>query len=192
MTLAQPPVLVVIDVQNGFKHPSMPPSNNPACEANVKRLLNQWRQREWPIVLVRHDSKYPESVLRPGQAGNEFQPGIDGPNSLVVSKQVNSAFYGTPDLDTWLTVRNYKKIVICGIQTNYCCETTARMAGNLGYDVDFVLDATRTFDITDEAGNVVPAELLSRVTAVNLNGEFARVLSAEQLLAQLPASEPVD
>ena len=184
--MTKPPVLIVIDVQNGFKHPSMPSSNNPACEANVKRLLNNWRNREWPIVLVRHDSVQPESVLRPGQAGNEFQPGIDGTKDLLITKSVNSAFLGQPNLDYWLRGAGYTKVVICGIQTNYCCETTARMAGNLGYDVDFVLDATRTFDLTDEAGNVVPAELLSRITAVNLNGEFARVINTEKLLRELP------
>ena len=186
--MAKPPVLVVIDVQNGFKHPSMPPSNNPACEANVKRLLNNWRNREWPVVLVRHDSKSPNSVLRPGQAGNEFQPGIDGVKELLVTKSVNSAFYGEPDLHKWLYAGDYSRIVICGIQTNYCCETTARMAGNLGYDVDFVIDATRTFDLTDDAGNVVPAAVLAKVTAVNLDGEFARVLTTERLLAEIAAA----
>jgi len=183
--MATPKALIVIDVQNGFKHPSMPPSNNPACEANVKRLLNTWRQREWPIVLVRHDSKGESSVLRPGQAGNEFQPGIDGAKSLVVSKSVHSAFLGEPSLHRWLQEAALDEIVICGIQTNYCCETTARMGNNLGYSVDFVIDATRTFDLTDLDGNVVSAAELSRITATNLNGEFARVLTTDQLLSEL-------
>lgn len=183
--MSQPKALIVIDVQNGFKHPDMPPSNNPACEANVKRLLNTWRQREWPIVLVRHDSQNPNSVLRPGQAGNEFQPGIDGSKSLVVSKSVHSAFLGEPSLHRWLSEAMLTDVVICGIQTNYCCETTARMANNLGYSVDFVLDATRTFDLTDLDGNVVTAAELARVTATNLNGEFARVVSTEQLLSEV-------
>ena len=185
--MAAPKALIVIDVQNGFKHPSMPPSNNPACEANVKRLLNTWRQREWPIVLVRHDSKGAESVLRPGQAGNEFQPGIDGTKSLVVSKSVHSAFLGEPSLHRWLTEANLSDIVICGIQTNYCCETTARMGNNLGYNVDFVIDATRTFDKADIDGNIVTAAELSRITATNLRDEFARVLTTDQLLVELTA-----
>lgn len=185
--MSNPKVLVVIDVQNGFKHPSMPPSNNPACEANVKRLLNAWRQRQWPVVLVRHDSKSITSVLRPGQAGNELQPGIDGAKDLVVSKSVHSAFLGEPSLEAWLKAGGHSGIVICGIQTNYCCETTARMGNNLGYEVDFAIDATRTFDLTDLDGNVVTAAELSRITATNLNGEFARVLTTEALLSELPA-----
>ncbi len=183
----QRPVLIVIDMQNGFQNPAMPPSNNPACEGNVLSLLATWREKGLPVVLVRHDSKNPGSVLAPGQSGNDLQVGIDGPHDLLVSKSVNSAFYGEPDLKTWLDASNYKKLVICGIQTNYCCETTARMAGNMGYDVDFVLDATRTFDLKDSEGNVVSAETLSKITAVNLDGEFAKVVSTETAIAGIRA-----
>jgi nicotinamidase-related amidase len=181
--MSQPQVLIVIDVQNGFRNPAMPPSNNPACEDNVRRLLALWRERNWPVVLVRHDSKNPSSVLAPGQQGNDLQPGIDGAHNLLVSKSVNSAFYGEPDLKSWLEASNYKKLVICGIQTNYCCETTARMAGNLGYEVDFVLDATRTFDLNDSEGAVVTADTLSKITAVNLDGEFATVVSTDSVIS---------
>ena len=183
--MSDKPVLIVIDVQNGFNAPAMPPSNNPACEDNVRELLEVWRERNLPIVLVRHDSKNPNSVLAPGQSGNDFQPGIDGPHDLLVSKSVNSAFYGEPDLKTWLDASNYKKLVICGIQTNYCCETTARMAGNMGYEVEFVLDAMRTFDLTDSTGKVYPADLLHQVTAVNLDGEFARVVTSQDVCEAL-------
>jgi nicotinamidase-related amidase len=178
-------VLIVIDVQNGFRNPAMPESNNPECEDNVRQLLAVWRERKLPIVLVRHDSKNPNSVLAPGQIGNDLQPGIDGPHNLLVSKSVNSAFYGEPDLKTWLDASNYKKLVICGIQTNYCCETTARMAGNMGYEVEFVLDAMRTFALTDSTGKVYSAELLHEVTAVNLDGEFAKVVSTNDVCEAL-------
>lgn len=175
-------VLIVIDMQNGFNDPAMPPSNNPNCDDNVRALLNKWRSEAWPIVLVRHDSKGATSVLRPGQLGNELMPGIDGERDLLVTKSVNSAFYGEPDLHAWLQNAGFQDLVICGIQTNYCCETTARMAGNLGYSVEFVLDATRTFDLTDLAGNRVTADELARITATNLHGEFATVVSTASLL----------
>ena len=70
-----------------------------------------------------------------------------------------------------------------GIQTNFCCETTARMAGNLGYDTLFVLDATHTFDLEDLDGNIIAADELARVTAANLDGEFAQVVMTDDLLA---------
>jgi nicotinamidase-related amidase len=63
-----------------------------------------------------------------------------------------------------------------------CCETTARMGGNLGYDVAFVLDATCTFDLPAPDGTVFAAEDVSRMTAANLHGEFATVMSTDAYL----------
>jgi nicotinamidase-related amidase len=67
--------------------------------------------------------------------------------------------------------------------TNFCCETTARMGGNMGYDVTFVLDATATFDKTDMDGVVIPADQIARTTAANLHGEFATVRSTAEVLS---------
>ena len=61
---------------------------------------------------------------------------------------------------------------MCGITTNHCCETTARVAGNLGYDVWFALDATHTFDRIGPDGVALTADALARATATNLHGEF--------------------
>lgn len=179
-----PAVLVVIDVQNGFTDPYWGSSHNPACEDNIRALLARWREREWPIVLVQHNSASATSPLRPGQPGNELQAGVAGSHDLLVTKTVNSAFYGEPDLHAWLTANGHSSLVICGITTNFCCETTARMAGNLGYDVDFAIDATRTFDHPALDGTVIPAEQVAKMTAANLNGEFATVLTTTEVLAK--------
>ena len=66
-----------------------------------------------------------------------------------MTKTVNSSFHGEPSLDEWLDGQGIEQIYVCGITTNHCCETTARVGGNLGYDVRFVLDATHTFDRPD-------------------------------------------
>ena len=179
-----PAVLVVIDVQDGFHDPAWGSSNNPACEENIRALLSLWRERGWPVVLVRHDSVTPGSPLAPGQPGNALQAGIDGAHDLLVSKSVNSAFYGTPSLEEWLRKHGHTNIVLCGITTNHCCETTARMAGNLGFDVEFVLDATRTFDRLGPDGQLVTADELARATAASLHGEFATVRTTTEVLAE--------
>lgn len=180
--MSNKPVLVVIDVQRGFLEDFWGNSNNPNCENNIRKLLDKWRTNNLPIVLVRHDSVSSNSTLRPNQVGNEFQDGIDGKHDLLVTKSVNSAFYGTPDLNEWLKQNNLSELIICGITTNHCCETTARMAGNLGYSVKFVLDATRTFDFKDMNGNIVSAESVYQMTATNLHGEFAEVVKTSDLL----------
>lgn len=172
---------MVVDVQRGFDDPSWGPRDNPGCEANVARLITTWRERAWPIVFVRHDSSEARSTLAPGRTGNGFKDVVTGEPDLLVSKHVNSAFYGEPDLDAWLREAGLDAIVVAGITTNHCCETTARMGGNLGYRVLFCLDATHTFDRAALGGAVIPAAELARVTATNLDGEFAEIVTTEQL-----------
>lgn len=181
--------LIVIDVQRGFADPYWGPRSNPAFEDNLAALL---AHHDGPVVLVRHDSREPGSPLAPGTPGNAFAPVLDGVlPDLLVTKHVNSAFHGDPDLAGWLRGRGIGRIVLAGIQTNMCVETTARVGGNLGFDVVVVLDATRTFDLAGPDGLVLTADELTRATAVNLHGGgFARVVTTAQLLAtdQVPSA----
>ena len=156
--------------------------NNPACEDNIAALIERWRGAGRPVVFIRHDSVEDDSPLAPGLPGNAFKDVVAGDPDLLVRKEVNSAFYGTPDLHAWLQQQGIDEVVICGITTNQCCETTARMAGNLGYRTLFALDATHAFDRADLDGGVIPAEEIARVTAANLEGEFATVVSTATLV----------
>ena len=174
--------LLVIDVQAGLDDPALPPRNNPRCEANIAALLAAWRAAGRPVVFVRHDSTRPDSPLRPGQPGNDFKPVLCGQPDLLVAKQTSSAFLGKPDLDAWLRQRELTGVAIVGIQTNCCCEATARMAGDLGYDTLFVLDATHTFDLPAHGGGTLAADELARVTASNLRDEVADVVVTADLL----------
>jgi nicotinamidase-related amidase len=181
--MSQPAALIVIDAQKGFDSPKWGATHNPACTDNIEALLALWRTNDWPVVLVRHDSASTTSPLVPGQEGNDLYDEVVGKHDLFITKTVNSAFYGKPNLDEWLHANDLTKIVICGITTNYCCETTARMAGNLGYDVTFAIDATRTFDLTLLDGTVVPADTVAAITAANLHGEFATVATTAEIVA---------
>src|SRR5690349_17343008 len=118
--------LIVIDVQQGFDDPSWGERDNPDAEANIGRLVTAWADASRPIVLVRHDSASPGSPLGVGAPGNALKDVVaDAPHDLFVTKQVNSAFYGEPDLHAWLQDRGIRQLVITGIQTNMCVETTA-------------------------------------------------------------------
>jgi nicotinamidase-related amidase len=182
--LAADAALVVVDAQAGFDDPWWGPRNNPDCDRNIAALVDAFAAAGSPVVYVRHESDASDSPLHPDRPGNALKPYLDRHEpDLVVTKQVNSSFHGEPDLDAWLRGRGLGAIVVCGITTNHCCETTARVGGNLGYEVRFVLDATHTFDRPDPAGNIVPAEQLAYITATNLNEEFAAVLDAASALA---------
>ena len=177
--------LIVVDVQRGFDDPARPPRDNPSCETNVRRLVDAAGARGDAIVLVRHDSTEPRSSLHPDAPGNAFKAVLDGVEpDLLVPKRVHSAFHGDVDLDAWLRRRGIRDLTVCGIQTNRCCETTTRVAGDQGYAVRFALDATHTFDEPDRFGGPpLPAALLARTTAANLHGHFARVTTTDAIVA---------
>jgi nicotinamidase-related amidase len=176
-------VLIVIDVQRGFDDTRWGRRGNPGCERNVAALIAVWRQRNGTIVFVRHDSQAQESPLYSGSPGNAFKPEIDGEPDLLVVKHVNSAFYGSLDLHAWLQDHGHHALTICGITTNHCCETTARMAGNLGYETTFAIDATHTFDRRSVDGSWISAEEIARVSAANLTEEFATVITTAAIIA---------
>ncbi|MFB7833528.1 MULTISPECIES: cysteine hydrolase family protein [unclassified Streptomyces] len=190
MEIAENAALVVIDVQKGFEEEFWGKRNNPAAEGNIAALIDLWQETGRPVAFVRHDSaEGSRSPLRVGYEGNAFKDFVEerrgkgGGPELLVRKTVNSAFYGQPSLDGWLTGLDVVQIVIVGIQTNMCNETTARMGGNLGYEVVFPLDAMHTFDLEGPFGWSRSADELSQATAVSLHGgRFATVVTTEEVV----------
>lgn len=175
--------LIVIDVQKGFDDEAYwGPRNNPDCETNVGLLIEAWRKHNWPIVFVRHDSKMPSSPLSPSNSGNAFKSVVSGKPDLLVVKDVHSAFYGEPKLDEWLKLHGISGVAICGIQTNKCCETTARTAADLGYEVLFVGDATHTFDIVTDTKKVYRAREVARYSQLTIANAFAKVVRTSDLV----------
>ncbi len=184
MSLPHDAVLLVIDVQEGFDDPRWGRRNNPDAEANIARLLQAWRRTGRPVVFVRHDSRVPGSPLAPGTPGNRIKAVVAPIGSeVVVSKSVHSAFIGT-DLEGRLRGQGWRTVVVTGLTTDHCCSTTARMANNLGFETCFVADATATFDRQGPGGQVFAAEVVHAVELAALHGEFARVVTTEQLLRE--------
>ncbi|GHF76789.1 cysteine hydrolase family protein [Streptomyces griseosporeus] len=190
MEIAENAALVVVDVQKGFEEAGFwGQRNNPGADDNIAALIDVWQATGRPVVFVRHDSVKAASPLRTGYVGNELKDYVEqrrgkgvGPE-LFLTKTVNSAFLGTPDLGAWLTEAGIGQIVLVGIQTNMCVETTARMGGNLGYDVVVPLDATHTFDLVGPFGWRRTAQELAEATAVSLHGGgFARVVTTEEVV----------
>ncbi len=177
--------LIVVDVQEGFDDPTLTGiRNNLYADQNIEAIIKMWERRGLPIDVVQHNSVSSGSVLHPSKPGNLLKPYVKSVKpALKITKSVNSAFYGTPDLDQWLKSTGIHQIVIIGIQTNMCCETTARMAGNLGYDVIFIPDAMHTFDAVGPDGIVVTADELTRSTVASLfDGDFAQIASTKDIL----------
>lgn len=185
LSIAPDAALVIVDVQLDFDDADYwGPRNNPGAEQAIAALADVWTGTGRPVVVVQHISP-PGEPLALDSPGHALKASVAGvPAALRITKTVNSAFYGTPDLHTWLQGAGIGQLVVVGIQTNMCVETTARMAGNLGYDVVVPLDATHTFDAAGPDGRVLTADELTRATATNLHaGEFATVTTSAEVLA---------
>ncbi|MFJ8046290.1 cysteine hydrolase family protein [Kitasatospora sp. NPDC096147] len=183
LTLAPDAVLVVIDVQQGFEDEQFwGPRDNPEAEQRIAELLTAWQRTGRPVVTVQHGAA--AGPLAVGSPGHALKPFVAAATpELHVTKTVNSAFYGTPDLHEWLQRRGATQLVVVGIMTNVCNETTARMGGNLGYDVVFPTDAMHTFAMVGPDGGSIPAEELARSTAAVLHAmRFAKVVRTEEVL----------
>jgi nicotinamidase-related amidase len=179
--------LIVIDVQRAFDEweAAGKRRNNPEAVARIAELLAAFRASHTPIFHIRHEGTRPSSSFAPGGTGYPVKDEArEREGEPVIVKRVNSAFIGT-DLEHRLRVANIETLVICGATTNHCVETTARMAGNLGFDARLVRDATWTFDRVGPDGDAHSAEDIHAMTLANLNGEFARIVSASEAIAGL-------
>ena len=175
------PALLIIDVQRAIDDPSWGDDrNNRGAEGNIARLLERWRGRGWPVIHVRHSSCEPGSTYRKGQPGFEFKAEVmPREEERIVEKQTNSPFIGT-DLQQHLS--GITTLVIVGVITNNSVEATARMAGNLGFDTYVVRDATATFGRRDYDGRWRTAEEVHAMSLANLDGEYARIVTTEEVL----------
>lgn len=181
------PALLLIDIQRGHDHQAYwgGQRNNLKAEAIAAKLLAHWREQQWPLFHIKHNSTNPESPLRPEQPGNDFKKEVTPlPGEVVIEKTVNSAFIGT-DLEKRLKKAGLQTLVLAGLTTDHCVSTTARMAGNLGFRVYIVEDATACFNKTGPKGINYPADLIHETALASLHREFATVISSEALLRQL-------
>ncbi|WLD94380.1 cysteine hydrolase family protein [Alkalihalobacillus sp. AL-G] len=180
---------LVIDVQRAFDHLSWGKRNNLEAENNIVSLIDLWRKTDRPIIYVRHISNEKTSLFYMHSITSNFKEMIiPNANETVIHKKVNSAFIGT-NLEEILRGMRCTKIVVTGLTTNHCVETTTRMAGNLGFNPILVSDATATFDRKGVNGEMYDAETIHQMSLANLNGEFAEIMDTKTILELLVKSE---
>lgn len=182
--------LIVIDVQESFRHrPFFTEHDLPAYLQAQNALVAGAVARGILIVRVFH-SDGPEVAENPfSQASGQVRPlkGLaDFEATATFTKSRHSALVGT-GLDVWLTRHGIQRLIISGIRTEQCCETTARHASDLGWTVDYVLDATHTWDMVQPDGQVLSAADIKTRTATVLQGRFATLRTVQEALAAAAA-----
>jgi nicotinamidase-related amidase len=179
--------LIVIDVQESFRHRPYYSESNTAEYLKVQNaLIAGCEERGIPIVRVLH-------IDAPAHADNPFavesghvipMRGLrDFTPAASFTKRRHSALVGT-GLDVWLTEQGIGRLIISGIRTEQCCETTTRHASDLGWSVDYVTDATLTFDMVQPDGNLLSVADIKSRTATVLSGRFATLCTVDQALAR--------
>ena len=183
MELQSNAALIIIDQQKGILHPRLGRRNNPQAEERMLELLALWRRGGRPVIHVQHLSRSPDSVFWPEQDGVEFQERfVPRDGEWLVQKQVPDAFCAS-GLEAQLREAGIGQLIIVGVATNNSVESTARTAGNLGFDTWVAEDACYTFDKADYFGTPRTAEEVHGMSLGNLHGEYATVVSSVQVLA---------
>lgn len=179
--------LINIDIQQAFDHSKWGERNNPEAEENASRLLKRWREKDWKVIHIQHQSDKPESLFHPDHKGfaiKEIVAPIAG--EKMITKNVNSSFIGT-DLESYLHENGISRVVFTGLTTPHCVSTTTRMSANLGFDTYLVSDATAAFGLTDQSGTYHDAETIHRLSLATLHDEFATILTTDDLLNLIEA-----
>ncbi|MFN6997379.1 MAG: cysteine hydrolase family protein [Aquincola tertiaricarbonis] len=177
--------LLLIDVQQSFRHrPYWQEAAAQPFLTATNALLQGAMARGIPVVRVFHTDG-PDSADNPfALASGHIRP-LDGlapfDAALTVHKHRHSALVGT-GLPVWLHQQGIRRLIVAGIRTEQCCETTTRHASDEGWEVDFVGEATLTFDMTTPAGATLGAAAIRERTETVLAGRFATLCSVTQAL----------
>lgn len=176
------PALLLIDFQRAFVEPGHRASVPDAANAwrNAAALATAFRERRCPVIATRHahrtlpkaDSmaRWWTSFLIEGQPETELWDPVQRHADLVVTKDQYSAFHGTK-LDWWLRARHIDSLVIAGVMTHICVDSTARDAFHRGFDVIIAGDACAS-----------KARPLHDASLLTLSHALARVLPSARLI----------
>ena len=178
--------LLVLDMQNYFldaaSHAFIPSA--PAILPNLCALIQAYRSRQLPVIFTRHLNREQEAgmmsrwwrdLIRPESPLSQITPSLDVAQSPVILKNQYDAFYQT-ELEGTLRQMGARQVLISGVMTHLCCETTARSAFVRGFEVFFLVDATATYNAD-----------FHQASLLNLAHGFATLLLSGEALAALEA-----
>ena len=182
--------LLVIDAQDSFKvGPRWERRDNHEFEEKVDALIRAYRDANLPVIFFLHTDK-DEAFSRDSRYFRLMDFIKPRPDEPVMIKNTRNCFTSTT-LQPYLIEKGVRRIGITGIQMEQCCETTARVAADLGYAVDFVTEATMTFPIPnwDKPGEELGVDAIRERTEYALRRRFARITTVDRLKRELETGQ---
>lgn len=172
--------LIVVDAQDSFRQrPSWDAAVAGVYLERQQALIDGAKRKGLSIVQILHVDA--EGVFRLASGHVRTVEGLSIEPDVVFHKPSHSALVGT-GLLVWLIQNRISRVIVSGIRTEQCCETTTRHASDLGFAVDYVTEATLTFDMTDRHGRVFTVEEIKARTELVLHERFARIATVEEAL----------
>jgi nicotinamidase-related amidase len=180
--------LIVIDVQESFRHrPYWTEDELPAFLAKLRSLIGRAHAAGIPVVQIFHRASGddPSDPFSMASGLVREWPELPVGAAAVFHKTAHSAMLGRSEdgtsLEAWLRAQGIGELLITGIRTEQCCETTTRHASDLGFQVQYITDATLTFPMRTRSGREVSAAEIRERTELVLEGRFARIVSAAEV-----------
>jgi nicotinamidase-related amidase len=178
--------LLVIDVQQSFlKRPYWNDTEFVPFMSQLQSLVDRARARGIPVAQIFHEDG-PDTTANPFSKASGLVaalPQLRIEPAAVFHKNVHSSLYGRSKdgrtLEQWLRDNQIEHVVVTGIRTEQCCETTTRHASDAGFKVTYAMDATLTFPMVAKSGRTYSAEEIRERTALVLQDRFANVVAAE-------------
>ena len=182
--------LVLIDAQESFRHrPYWSDADLPGFLDRTQALLDGAKAAGVPVVQVFHVEEHGAFSLASGHVVTMSPLRVAA--DAVFHKQRHSALVGS-GLGVWLVTNGTRRLIVAGIRSEQCCETTTRHACDLGYAVDYVTEAALTFPMVDAAGRAWPTSEIKAATELVLRGRFARIATVSEALAGPDLARPQD
>ncbi len=178
--------LLVVDVQQSFRQrPYWRNDDAQPFLANVQKLIDKASRANIPVLQIFHseEDEGPTGPFSLKSGHVKAMPELRVAPAEVFHKDVHSSLYGKASngttLETWLRDNGIQHVIVTGIRTEQCCETTTRHASDAGFKVTYALDATLTFPMVSQSGRTfTPAEIAER-TALVLHNRFAQVVQSD-------------
>lgn len=177
--------LLVIDVQNEYFVGKLPVTYPANTLPNILSAMDAAQIAGVPVIVVQHAAPQADSaVFRRGSLEWQLRSEVAvRPRAALIHKHLPGSFTGT-DLEQWLREHKIDTVTISGYMTQMCCDTTARQALHLGFNVEFLSDSTGTLDITNEAGSIT-AEQLHHAILITQQMRFSQVMPTERWIAAI-------